>query len=627
MHLNTEQQAIANFVEGQSMVVAIAGSGKTNTICHRVANLITMGINPHNIFMLTFTNKASHEMQQRTRLILKDTEYAESVSQIVSGTFHSVANMFVRKYAISLGIPNNYTIIDGGDVITILNKFKALSELDEDFDDYAKELFKKIDIVYSIHSFALNTCQSIESVILNRYPKYKAYIRLITKWCDQFNQYKRENNLVDYDDLILKFIQLLESDTEIASKIRQQAQFVIIDEYQDTNSLQFKLSQLLAETHKNIMVIGDDCQSIYSWRGANYKNMFEFENVYPDSKRFILNKNYRSYQGILDIANHTISKMKHKFDKHLETARYTDQKYTPILYQCFTAAQQAQHIVLSAQKANLAYHKQCALIRTNMQSFMLEKELNKAKIPYVKYGGLKFNELSHIKDFLCLLRLILNPKDELAFLRSFTLLPKLGAKSAQKLYDKLSSSSWELMISSIKKNQAYDFFIQQYKSLMDYSEQSCESAIDYVFSIYNKLLPLNYDLDELNERIDDIKVLVEISKDYTNLSTFLSDFSLDNSKLTKDEPTDKFIISTIHSAKGLEWDIVYLLHCGTDSFDNNFKLRSVEEQEEDKRLFYVAVTRAKFKLNMYFVKSNFDGSYNKIISYLDDSSLYKSYNL
>ena len=621
--LNEKQQEVAHFVEGSAMVVAIAGSGKTNTICHRVANLLNMGINPQNIFMLTFTNKASSEMQHRTKHILKDTEHVSQVDNLISGTFHSIANLFLRKYTNSLGGNGNYTIIDSGDAITILNKFKALT----DNSLYCKELFKKIDPVYSIISYAINTCQSIESAIYQRFSKYKDEIDIINQWYQQYTQYKKENNLVDYDDLILNFIKLLETDSPISSKIKQQAQFIMIDEYQDTNALQFRLSELLAETHKNIMVIGDDCQSIYSWRGANYKNMFNFTSVFTDAKLFILDKNYRSYQGILDIANYTISLMKHKFDKHLETALYPSVNYRPVLYSCFTAQQQAQHIVNHAQKANLAFHKQCALIRTNMQSFLLEKELNKAKIPYVKYGGLKFNELSHVKDFLFLLRLVLNQKDELAFLRTFTLLPKLGDKTAQKLYDLQESLSWVDMLKKVKKNNAYDKYITIFTQFEDWANIPCFELTSKMYDLYRELAPFNYDADDITERLEDIQTLVGISKDYTNTASFLSDFTLDNSKLSKEEHPDKFIISTIHSAKGLEWDIVYLLNCGTDSFDNSFKLRSVEDQEEDKRLFYVAVTRAKFKLNMYFVKSNFDGSYNKLISYLKDTSLYSNYNI
>ena len=621
--LNTKQEEVANFFEGQALVVAIAGSGKTNTVCHRVARLLEKGINPQNIFMLTFTNKASNEMLHRTQHILQNTEYAEEVSQIISGTFHSIANRFIRQYAEIIGYGNQYTILDGGDSITIYNKFKALTVLSE----RQKELFKKMDVVHNIGSFAINTNQSIKDVVMNKYPLLKNEIDQIVQWNTQYAEYKKSNNLIDYDDLIVKFIELLKSNNSVAQKIKQQAQFIMVDEYQDTNVLQFELTQLLAETHKNIMVIGDDCQSIYSWRGANYKNMFDFQTIYPDSEVFVLDKNYRSYQGILEIANHTIELMTHKFDKHLETALYPDKTYKPLLLTCYNQQNQAEHIVSCIKKSNLALHKQCALIRNNMHSIMLEKELNKAKIPYVKYGGMKFNELSHVKDFLFILRLILNQNDELAFLRTFTLLPKLGDKSAQKLYDTLTDTDWPTMCKCIKSNVHYNEYVSFLKETPNWAELPCNELTEVVKKWYFDVMKHNYDELELKDRQADVDILYEISQDYVSTASFLSDFALDNSKLSKSSPEDKFIISTIHSAKGLEWDNVYLLNCNNDTFDS-YRLKSVEDREEDKRLFYVAVTRAKFRLNLYHVKTNFDGSFNKLVSYLNSCNyLYTTINL
>ncbi len=481
--------------------------------------------------------------------------------------------------------------------------------------------------MHNISSFAINTGREIDDVVYDKYPTLKRHIPLIKQWIASYTQYKKENNLMDYDDLIVNFIKLLETDNGISEKIKQQAQFIMVDEYQDTNILQFKLTQLLGGIHQNIMVIGDDCQSIYSWRGANYKNMFDFQDIYPDTRVFVLDKNYRSYQGILDIANHTIQLMKHKFDKHLETALYADHQYKPMLMTCYNQQAQAEHIVNSIKKSNVHLHKQCALIRNNMHSILLEKELNKAKIPYVKYGGLKFNELSHVKDFLFILRLILNAHDELAFLRTMTLLPKLGDKSAQKLYDKLIDADWQTMIKGVKSNPAYNTYIEKIKTFDTLGEIPCKELTHQVRDFYFTLMIHNYDELELKDRKADIDVLVEISQDYNSTASFLSDFTLDNSKLSKTEAQDSFIISTIHSAKGLEWDNVYLLNCNNDTFDS-YRLKTIEDREEDKRLFYVAVTRAKFRLNMYYVRTNFDGSFNKIVSYLQSCShLYQSFNL
>ncbi len=597
--LNPQQfEAVVN-IEGPQLVIAGAGSGKTRTLVFRVAYLVESNINPRSILLLTFTRKSAQEMMRRAATMLD-----ERCRNVSGGTFHSFANFILRKYAVHIKMHPNYTIVDRSDAEDIISVIRSQMELNK-----KERRFPRKSTLMNIISKATNKCISIDDIVFKEYPNYKDDLEDIEKVAAFYREYKQQKQVMDYDDLLVNLKKLLETDEETRKKISNTYKYIMVDEYQDTNKLQAEISVLLASEHHNILVVGDDSQSIYSFRGANFRNIMDFPKYFPDVKITTLEQNYRSTRPILELTNAIIEQAKEKYSKVLFSE--IEGKEKPIYIDTLDEQEQAAFIsqrVLELREEGVPLSRIAVLFRASWHANELEVELKSSNIPYVKYGGLKFAEAAHVKDVLVYMRVVHNVFDEIAWLRLLLLIEGIGPASANKIIAKIIQGGGdvkELISPDFEKKKFYEELRELYKLLSRLmgSRKNPAAKLEAVIDYYAPLFELKY--DDYKRRREDLESLLRISQRYSTLEQMLTDMVLEPPQGSQigvepsDKEDEKLVLSTIHSAKGLEWHSVFVIHLVDGYFPVVQSMESEEDLEEERRLFYVAATRAQ--KNLYLI--------------------------
>jgi DNA helicase-2/ATP-dependent DNA helicase PcrA len=566
---------------------------------HRVAKLVNDGVNPERILLLTFTRKAAQEMLSRASTILD-----ERCTKISGGTFHSFAHTALRRYAKHIGYTHEFTILDRSDsedLVQSIRKDMGLSKSDK--------RFPKKNTLLSLISKSINTSKSIKTIISEDYPQFMSYENDILKIAIAYHTQKRDMNVMDYDDLLVRFLELLQNNPDIQESFKQYYEYIMVDEYQDTNLIQATIIQNITNNKENILVVGDDSQSIYSFRGAHYENIMKFPNLYPRTKLIKLEQNYRSTQPILDLTNALIAKAKNSYSKILFSEKKGDNK--PVLVECESDNAQSKFIckkVLELREQGVELKQIAVLIRSGWHSNDLEIELKSHAIPFVKVGGFKFVESSHIKDLLSYFRVLYNTRDEISWTRILMLCEGCGAVAAKKISTALRQGA-NLDILNKHKNKKYSkelerliLFINN-KALIDAKPKD---SLETILTLYSPLFKLKY--DDYHKRQSDLDSFAKIIERYETLQNLVSEMTLDpptslesNASTTENE---NLCLSTIHSAKGLEWHTVFVLSA-IDGYIPSFQsLGDLAQLEEERRLLYVALTRAEN--NLFIMKPNID---------------------
>jgi len=598
--LNASQLETVQHRDGPLLVIAGAGSGKTRTLVYRVAYLVEHGIHPQSILLLTFTRKASQEMMRRSTAILD-----ERCMQVAGGTFHSFASMVLRRYGERLGYSRNYSIIDRGDGEDIIKLVLA-----ETGDRGTKRRFPRAKTILDIISKSVNTERSFGKVILEDYPQFMEVEETLWRVARRYDEYKREKSIMDYDDLLINLKQLLSSHEDICRHLSETYRYIMIDEYQDTNKMQAEIAYLLAGEHRNLMVVGDDSQSIYAFRGARFKNIMDFPRVYPECRVITLEQNYRSTMPILSLTNSIIDRAREKYSKRLFSTVTGEQK--PVYIQARDENEQALFVcqrVLELREEGIALDDMAVLFRSGWHSNELEIELNNSGIPYVKYGGLKFAEAAHVKDVMSLARAIFNPLDAVAWYRFLMLHEGLGPKGAQSVVREIvdGKKRFDGLVSDVSKGKKYAPALMD---LHDVITTITGTHVDparemrLILDYYTPLMERKY--DDFHRRENDLESLVRIAERYAAMEPFLTDMTIEPPEHSQvgvyrqDGDDEKLVLSTIHSAKGLEWNSVFLIGLVDGYLPSSYSLFKDEDIEEERRLFYVAATRAE--KNLYLVK-------------------------
>lgn len=603
--LNPAQFEAASAVDGAYLIIAGAGTGKTRTLVYRVARLVELGYDPKSILLLTFTRKAANEMMNRAAVLLD-----HRCSKILGGTFHSFANLTLRKYYKAVGLDSSFTILDQGDSEDVINLIRSQAGF------ISKEKrFPNKQTLNKVFSLSVNTSRPVEDIIEESYPHFMDDIDKILDIQKIYNEYKKKNNLLDYDDLLIYLRNFLNDLSPSAKSLLSTIKFVMVDEYQDTNKLQSEIVVGLTQLNNNIMVVGDDSQSIYSFRGANFKNIIEFPVLFPDVKIIKLEENYRSVQPILDFTNKIIEGAVEKYEKHLYTRKTGGE--LPQIIAAATENLQSKFIVdkiLELREEGVPLREIAVLFRSSFFSFDLEIELSKANIPFQKFGGMKFIETAHIKDVLAFLRIAANPKDVVSWYRVLLLHEGVGPKTAQKILDELAAA--RLTIKANPEAQTgfrYNDIIEKLFQLLYqlHTKQALPSekaqlVIDYYYPIFKDKY------DDFNKRKKDLDIFLNITENYRSLDSLLADMAIEPiiDSVIDIEATDKeeeyLTLSTIHSAKGLEWHSVFIIHAVEGFFPSSRSAENLETLEEERRLMYVAATRAKQNLFVTYPMNIFD---------------------
>jgi DNA helicase II / ATP-dependent DNA helicase PcrA len=597
--LNPQQlEAVIN-IDGPHLVIAGSGSGKTRTLIFRVAYLVENNIPPQAILLLTFTRKASQEMMRRAATILD-----ERCKNVSGGTFHSFANYILRKYALQLKIYPNYSIVDRGDAEDIINLIRSDMGLNK-----KERRFPRKSTLTDIISKAVNKRIPIDEVVLDDYPHYKRDIDEILAIAEKYRGFKKEKMVMDYDDLLVNLKILLETDEESRKKICSSYRYIMVDEYQDTNKLQAEIAALLASEHHNILVVGDDAQSIYSFRGANFRNIMDFPKLFPEARITTLEQNYRSTRPILDLTNAIIEQAKEKYSKELFSQIEGEEK--PVYIDAVDEHEQAAFIaqrVLELREEEIPLSRIAVLFRASWHANELEVELKSRNIPYVKYGGLKFAEAAHIKDVLSYMRVLHNILDEIAWLRVLLLIEGIGAATAAKIVEKVFQSGGDLaaLLATDFDKKKFSSELRKLHAVLARlvgSSLTPAEKLQVVLEYYSPLFESKY--DDYRRRLEDLESLLRISERYSSLEQMLTEMALEppNTTQTGVEPADreeeKLVLSTIHSAKGLEWHTVFIIHLVDGYFPSDRSVEDETDLEEERRLFYVAATRAE--KNLYLI--------------------------
>lgn len=618
--LNLAQYEAVTTVDKPVLVIAGAGTGKTRTLVYKVAYLVDQGIPPENILLLTFTRKAAQEMLLRASLLMDS-----ACENVVGGTFHAVANMLLRRYGHHLGYASNFTILDRSDSEGIVNLLKSSLHLTG-----SGKRFPAKRMIINIISQAVNKSMSIAELMEERYQHLLLYLDDIKMIHEQYVKFKFEHGLMDYDDLLVNFKQVLVEQPLVREEISERFQYIMVDEYQDTNRTQAKIVKMIAHTHNNVMIVGDDSQSIYSFRGADFRNIMDFPSIFPDTRIIRLEENYRSTQSILSVANAIIEKAREKFTKTLYTRIEGGQK--PVVFSAGDESDQARFIarkIVAMRDEGKPLSNIAVLFRSGYHSYKLELELSNRQIIFEKRGGQKLTESAHIKDVVSYLRLLCNPHDLLSWNRVLLLLPKVGPQTARKILKTIRGA--EDPLADLKQFPAKGVWEKGYAALLAMLESVAgeflspagqfERVLEYYQDIFERVYHDDY--PRRSKDLDQLKIILE---GYTDLQSFIDDAALDPPEPSDtgegdDRSQDRLVLSTVHSAKGLEWDTVFIIHLVEGKFPSA-QASSEEELEEERRLFYVASTRAKQNL-FYTYPRRVQGhdrfaSFGMVSSFLDN---------
>lgn len=619
-NLNKQQYEVVTGAEGPCLVLAGAGSGKTRTLIYRLAYLLERGVDPKNVLLMTFTNKAAREMQDRAEMLLK-----YKPKGLWSGTFHHVGNRSLRMYAPEVGFKRDFGILDQHDSRDLIKSCMKKISLKA-----KEERFPKPSVIQSIISLSVNTKTSIEDVLDERYPYFTKFTKDIEDVKSLYEKKKRLSGNMDYDDLLFKWKKMLEEVPKARKRFSEQFKYIMVDEYQDTNFLQADIIDLLGAHHKNILVVGDDAQSIYSFRGAQVDNILQFPKKLKGARIFKLEVNYRSTPEILTLANNSLSNNKNQFEKHLKAVNPPLEK--PALVEVKDLYSQAAFVaqrVLEMREEGMEMKDMAVLFRAHYQSAELEMELVKRGIPYVVRGGIRFFEQAHIKDVLAYMKIVSNPEDEIAWIRTLTLCPGIGPGYAEKIYSTFRKGEGSLKsfiqkenISKIIPHKAQKGYAR-FKNIMEplISPVSSEVPGEMITSIlengYETHLLANF--ENAKDRLDDLHELVNFSHEYENARDFLNDITLRENfrgETVAEGASDdeQLVLSTIHQAKGLEWDSVMVIGLSEGQFPHPKAMQEDSDMEEERRLFYVASTRAKKYLYLIHPLTRYDYQMGTVVA-------------
>ncbi|MEJ7623871.1 MAG: ATP-dependent helicase [Pyrinomonadaceae bacterium] len=649
--LNDEQFAVVTAKPQAALVVAGAGTGKTRAITYRVAYLIEHGVSPQRILLATFTNRASREMLRRVESLTG----SQNVHRVWGGTFHRIANLILRRHAVSIGFDSNYSILDSEDARDFINVC-----IDEAAIDTKKKRFPKAEVVQSIISYANNTDLPIENVIAGKYPYFEMLTAEIKRVDVVYNARKQERNVMDYDDLLLNVKRLLIEKQKIHAIYAEQFQHILVDEYQDTNRLQAEIIDLLALKHRNVMVVGDDAQSIFAWRGAEFTNIYEFPKRYPEAALYKLETNYRSTPEILALANTSIACNRKQFPKML-TAIKRSRDLRPALVPCSDVEQQSAFVasrILELRDEGTPLEDIGVMYRSHYHSIELQLELTRRNIPYRVQSGVRFFEQAHIKDVISYLRIVVNPRDELAWKRVLKMIPGVGNATANRVYeviamnaeapfsvdaggevpalaggspaadDEESSADTATSVTPsltvgllhsvaesgrIRATQPFKNFLVLIEMLVQQENRNDPAKqIELILTHgYEQHLQENYENADL--RLEDLKGLGAYAARYKSTEEFLSELALLSTERFKEpqpivgeevvqggEEDELLTLTSVHQAKGLEWKAVFIIWAAEGKFPSPRSLREIESEEEERRLWYVALTRAKDELYLTY---------------------------
>jgi len=635
--LNEQQLAAVTAPPGPILVIAGAGSGKTRTLTYRVAYLLENGIDPRNILLLTFTNKAAREMLNRVANLLP-----VDASGLWGGTFHSVGNRILRRHGSALGYSSGFTIMDREDQKDLIDTVVANAGIDP------KEIrFPKGDVLAEIFSFVVNTEKPLEDLLAEKFPYFLPLLDNIQDVHDRYEKKKKATNSMDFDDLLQKTLSMFQQHERIAEFYRRQFQFILVDEYQDTNKIQADLVDLLARDHRNVMVVGDDAQSIYSWRGANFQNILEFPKRYPDAQVFKIEMNYRSVPEILEVANAAIAANVQQFRKHLSATRES-KALKPALVALNDGAEQAQFVtqrILELRDENVDLNDIAVLYRAHYHAVELQLELSRRGIPYQITSGIRFFEQAHIKDVTSFIRLVANPRDEVAFNRMVKLLPGIGNRTAENLWQAWAAGVVAAGVDrGSEKDSAptgvsapgYNFgerlqamhvpaksktlWTQLAHTLDEIApggqpnlpSEMITSVVEAIYDDYAKVNFTNYEL-----RREDLDQLAVFARQFKDVHEFLSQLALISNvdaEATPVQGADKEAVnlSTVHQAKGLEFHTVFVIWLADGMFPSSRSLNTRDALEEERRLFYVAITRTRDELYLTYPQMRLSGGYGDV---------------
>jgi len=633
--LNEQQLAAVTAPPGPILVIAGAGSGKTRTLTYRVAYLLENGIDPRNILLLTFTNKAAREMLGRVANLLP-----VDASGLWGGTFHSVGNRILRRHGTALGYSSGFTIMDREDQKDLIDTVVAIAGIDP------KEIrFPKGDVLAEIFSFVVNTEKPMEELLAEKFPYFLPLLDKIQDVHERYEKKKKATNSMDFDDLLQKTLSMFQQHQRIAEFYRRQFQFILVDEYQDTNKIQADLVDLLARDHRNVMVVGDDAQSIYSWRGANFQNILEFPKRYPDAQVFKIEMNYRSVPEILEVANAAIAANVQQFRKHLSATRES-KALKPALVALNDGAEQARFVaqrILELRDENVDLNDIAVLYRAHYHAVELQLELSRRGIPYQITSGIRFFEQAHIKDVTSFIRFVANPRDEVAFNRMVKLLPGIGNRTAENLWQAWAADSVAAVVDRGSENQSARAGV----SAPGYSErllamnvsakskkmwtqlahtldeiapggqpnppaEMITSIVEAIYDDYAKVNFTNYEL-----RREDLDQLAVFARQFRDVHEFLAQLALISNvdaEATPAQGADKEAVnlSTVHQAKGLEFHTVFVIWLTDGMFPSSRSLNTRDALEEERRLFYVAITRARDELYLTYPQLRLSGGYGDV---------------
>ena len=619
--LNEQQLAAVTAPPGPLLVIAGAGSGKTRTLTYRVAYLLENGINPRNILLLTFTNKAARQMLERVANLLP-----VDASGLWGGTFHSVGNRMLRRHGSALGFSSGFTIMDREDQKDLINAVVASAGIDP------KEIrFPKGDVLAEIFSFVVNTETPLEELLAEKFPYFLPLLNQIKDVQARYDRKKKATNSMDFDDLLEKTLSMLQQHQSVAAFYRRQFQFILVDEYQDTNKIQADLVDTLALDHKNVMVVGDDAQSIYSWRGANFQNILEFPKRYPDTQVFKIEMNYRSVPEILEVANAAIAANVQQFRKHLSPTRESN-AVKPALVALNDGGEQAQFVaqrILELRDEDVDLNDIAVLYRAHYHAIELQLELSRRGIPYQITSGIRFFEQAHIKDVTAFIRFVANPRDEVAFKRMVKLLPGIGNRSAENLWNVWDRSLTErseitawgerllAMNVSARSKKAWEQLAHTLDEIAPGGQpnppsEMITSVVEAIYDDYAKVNFTNYEL-----RREDLNQLAVFARQFKDVHEFLAQLALISNVDAEAAPNqtaekEAVNLSTVHQAKGLEFNTVFIIWLTDGMFPSSRSLDRRDALEEERRLFYVAITRARDELYLTFPQMRLSGGYGDV---------------
>ncbi len=625
--LNDQQYAAVTAPPGQSLVIAGAGSGKTRTLTYRVAYLLDNGIQPENILLLTFTNKAAREMLERVRNLLP-----VETNRLWGGTFHSIGNRLLRKHAERVGLKPGFSIMDREDQKDLMDT--VISESGVDTTTYR---FPKPEVLGDIYSLADSKGITITELITDKYPYFEPVIEGILKVRERYTAKKLETNNVDFDDLLLLTLRLFQDHDDLRDRYRRTFQFILVDEYQDTNTLQSELIDLLAGENGNLMVVGDDAQSIYSWRGANLKNILEFNKRFPKASVYKIEMNYRSVPEVLTLANTVIEHNTGQFRKALQPSRET-QGILPGLVPLDNPSAQASFVaqrILELRDEGVELQEIAVIYRAHYHSLEIQLELTSRGIPFQITSGLRFFEQAHVKDVAAFMKFAVNRLDEVSFMRMVRLVPGIGPASTSKMWRAWLESDaargpvtdglfGKSLLGITVPKKAHKTWEQMAYTLDELNEPSgnpvkpaamIRSIMEGFYEDYMRAKFKNAD-----QRKQDLEQLSNYSTRFEDVTEFLSQLSLVSGVDTDERPSarqdsEAVTLTTAHQAKGLEWHTVFAVWLADGMFPNNRVIEESGEEglEEERRLFYVTVTRAKDELYLMYPVLNYQARDGEIL--------------